>query len=193
MIFVLDNYDSFTYNLVQLFYNLEPEIVVRRNREISVPEVLALHPAAIVLSPGPGRPSEAGIMPELIRSAAEREIPLLGVCLGHQGIGEAFGAKVIPAKSIMHGKISSIAHDGKGLFDGIKGEFSAVRYHSLALDAASIPAEFEITCRTSDGEVMGIRHRSRLIEGIQYHPESVLTATGKRQLSNFMKMVRGRR
>ena len=193
MIFVLDNYDSFTYNLVQLFYNLEPEIVVRRNREITVPEVLALHPEAIILSPGPGRPSEAGIMPELIRSAADREIPLLGVCLGHQGIGEAFGAKVIPAKAIMHGKISSIAHDGKGLFDGIKGEFSAVRYHSLALDAASIPPEFEITCRTADGEVMGIRHRSQLIEGIQYHPESVLTATGKRQLSNFMKMVRDRR
>ena len=178
---------------MQLFYNLEPEIVVRRNREITVPEVLALHPEAIILSPGPGRPSEAGIMPELIRSAADREIPLLGVCLGHQGIGEAFGAKVIPAKAIMHGKISSIAHDGKGLFDGIKGEFSAVRYHSLALDAASIPPEFEITCRTADGEVMGIRHRSQLIEGIQYHPESVLTATGKRQLSNFMKMVRDRR
>ena len=192
MIFVLDNYDSFTYNLVHLLYSMEPEITVRRNRKISVAEVLEMNPEAIILSPGPGRPGNAGIMPELIRAAAERKIPMLGVCLGHQGIGEAFGAKVVPAKAIMHGKISSIEHDGKGLFTGMTGPFNAVRYHSLALDGSTLPPQLEVTCRTADGEVMGIRHRSLLIEGIQYHPESILTASGKRQLSNFMQMVRAK-
>lgn len=192
MIFVLDNYDSFTYNLVHLLYSMEPEITVRRNRKISVAEVLEMNPEAIILSPGPGRPAQAGIMPDLIRAAAERKIPMLGVCLGHQGIGEAFGAKVVPAKAIMHGKISSIEHDGKGLFTGMTGPFNAVRYHSLALDGSTLPPQLEVTCRTADGEVMGIRHRSLLIEGIQYHPESILTASGKRQLSNFMQMVRAK-
>lgn len=190
MIFVLDNYDSFTYNLVHMLYSVTPDVVVRRNRGISAAEVIAMHPEAIVLSPGPGRPENAGIMPELIRAAFDHRIPMLGVCLGHQGIGAAFGAKVIPAKSIMHGKLSSVIHDGKGLFTGMHGEFNAVRYHSLALDAASIPEELEITCRTADGEVMGIRHRQRLIEGIQYHPESILTSSGRRQLENFINMVR---
>ena len=190
MIFVLDNYDSFTYNLVHMLYSVTPDVVVRRNRGISAAEVIAMHPEAIVLSPGPGRPENAGIMPELIRAAFDHRIPMLGVCLGHQGIGAAFGAKVIPAKSIMHGKLSSVIHDGKGLFAGMHGEFNAVRYHSLALDAASIPEELEITCRTADGEVMGIRHRQRLIEGIQYHPESILTSSGRRQLENFINMVR---
>ena len=132
-------------------------------------------------------------MPELTRAAAERKIPRLGVCLGHQGIGEAFGAKVVPAKAIMHGKISAIEHDGKGLFTGMTGPFNAVRYHSLALDEATLPPQLEVTCRTADGEIMGVRHRSLLIEGIQYHPESILTASGKRQLSNFMQMVRAKR
>ena len=190
MIFVLDNYDSFTYNLVHMLYSVTPDVVVRRNRGISAAEVIAMHPEAIVLSPGPGRPENAGIMPELIRAAFDHRIPMLGVCLGHQGIGAAFGAKIIPAKSIMHGKLSSVIHDGKGLFAGMHGEFNAVRYHSLALDAASIPEELEITCRTADGEVMGIRHRQRLIEGIQYHPESILTSSGRRQLENFINMVR---
>ncbi|MCI5778313.1 MAG: aminodeoxychorismate/anthranilate synthase component II [Lentisphaeria bacterium] len=193
MIFVLDNYDSFTYNLVHLLYSMESEITVRRNRKISVAEVLEMNPEAIILSPGPGRPAQAGIMPELIRAAAERKIPMLGVCLGHQGIGEAFGAKVVPAKAIMHGKISAIEHDGKGLFTGMTGPFNAVRYHSLALDEATLPPQLEVTCRTADGEIMGVRHRSLLIEGIQYHPESILTASGKRQLSNFMQMVRAKR
>ena len=190
MIFVLDNYDSFTYNLVHMLYSMTPEVTVKRNREVTVAEVVAMRPEAIVLSPGPGRPDRAGIMPELIRAAAERKIPMLGVCLGHQGIGEVFGAKVVQAKEIMHGKISRVTHDGKGLFTGMTEPFNAVRYHSLALDAATIPPEFEVTCRTEDGEIMGIRHRRQIIEGIQYHPESILTASGKRQLSNFIQMVR---
>ena len=193
MIFVLDNYDSFTYNLVHLLYSLEPDIVVRRNRSVTVKEVLSMEPEAIVLSPGPGRPENAGIMLDLIHGAVESGIPLLGVCLGHQGIGEAFGASVVQAKEIMHGKISSIEHDGKGLFAGFCGNFNAVRYHSLALDESTIPPEFEVTCRTSDGEVMGIRHKSRIVEGIQYHPESILTSAGKRQMSNFIGMVRSGR
>ena len=159
MIFVLDNFDSFTYNLVHILYASSSEIVVKRNREITVDEVLAMEPQAILLSPGPGRPSNAGIMPQLIRSAAERRIPMLGVCLGHQGIGEVFGGKVIAAKEIMHGKLSAVTHDGKGLFAGLTGSFQAVRYHSLALDRNSLPKEFEITAQTDDGEIMGIRHK----------------------------------
>ncbi len=190
MIFVLDNYDSFTYNLVHMLYTLEPEIVVRRNRAVTVDEVLAMKPEAIVLSPGPGRPETAGIMPQLIPAAAAAGIPMLGVCLGHQAIGEAFGAKVVSAKSIMHGKLSEIAHDGRGLFSGVANPLSVVRYHSLALDASTIPPEFEITCRTADGEVMGIRHKTLPIEGIQYHPESIRTADGMAQLSNFIRMAR---
>jgi len=193
MIFVLDNYDSFTYNLVHMLYSLEPEITVRRNREVTVDEVLAMRPEAIVLSPGPGRPESAGIMPQLIPAAAAAGIPLLGVCLGHQAIGEAFGAKVVAAKSIMHGKLSEISHDGRGLFTGVANPLAVVRYHSLALDAATLPPEFEITCRTADGEVMGIRHKTLPIEGIQYHPESIRTAEGMAQLSNFIRMIRERR
>ena len=189
MIFVLDNYDSFTYNLVHMLYALEPEVVVRRNRNVTVDEVLAMKPEAIVLSPGPGRPETAGIMPELIRAAAAAGIPMLGVCLGHQAIGQVFGAKVVSAKSIMHGKLSEINHDGRGLFAGVANPLTVVRYHSLALDASTIPPEFEISCRTADGEVMGIRHKRLLIEGIQYHPESILTAAGKRQLGNFIAMA----
>lgn len=192
MIFVLDNYDSFTYNLVHMLYELEPEITVRRNRETTVEAVLALEPEAIVLSPGPGRPENAGIMPELIRAAAESSIPLLGVCLGHQAIGEAFGAKVVQAKSIMHGKVSEMTHDGRGLFTGVANPLQVVRYHSLALDAATIPPELEVTCRTADGEVMGVRHKTLLIEGIQYHPESIRTAEGMAQLTNFIRLVRER-
>ena len=193
MIFVLDNYDSFTYNLVHLLYALEPDIVVRRNRAVTVDEVLAMKPEAIVLSPGPGRPESAGVMPELIRAAAAAGIPMLGVCLGHQAIGQAFGAKVVSAKSIMHGKISEITHDGRGLFAGVANPLAVVRYHSLALDAATIPPEFEITCRTQDGEVMGIRHKSLPIEGIQYHPESIRTGDGMTQLANFVRMAKSHR
>lgn len=189
MILLLDNYDSFTYNLAHLFYSLEAELKIVRNRDLSVDDALALHPDAIVLSPGPGRPERAGIMPELIPAAAAAGIPMLGVCLGHQGIGAAFGAKVVHARRLMHGKISEITHDGRGLFEGIRSPFKAVRYHSLALEEASLPPELEISCRSEDGEIMGVRHRTLPIEGIQYHPESILTANGRGQLANFLRMV----
>ena len=188
-IFMLDNYDSFTYNLVQYFNQLEVEVTVRRNRLISVPEVLALRPEAIVLSPGPGRPDTAGIMPELIRAAVAEQLPLLGICLGHQALGEAFGLSVIKARRIMHGKLSTIAHDGKGLFQGISGPFRAVRYHSLALSEPGPGSELEVTARSEDGEIMGIRHRTLVIEGVQYHPESILSCNGKRQLANFLQLA----
>lgn len=193
MIFVLDNYDSFTYNLVHLLYSLTPDVVVRRNREVTVAEVLAMRPEAIVLSPGPGRPESAGIMLDLIHAAAGK-IPILGVCLGHQAIGLTFGGKVIGAKEIMHGKVCEISHDGRGLFAGLGEEpFRAVRYHSLAIDEKTLPAELEITCRAPDGEIMGVRHKNMLIEGIQYHPESIMSISGKRQIGNFVKMARERR
>lgn len=188
MIFVLDNFDSFTYNLVQYFQQLDRVVTVARNNAITVQEVIDLHPEAIVLSPGPGRPGNAGIMPELIRAVAGK-LPILGVCLGHQAIGEVFGMSVVHAKRIMHGKVSQVSHDGKGLFAGLSSPFEAVRYHSLALDESTLPPEFEITARSEDGEVMGIRHKEALIEGIQYHPESILTSTGKRQLMNFLSLV----
>lgn len=188
MILLLDNYDSFTYNLAHMLYALADNVIVRRNREITVDEAMAMRPAAIILSPGPGRPENAGIMPELIR-AAHKEIPLLGVCLGHQAIGQAFGAKVIGAKSIMHGKSSELTHDGRELFESVPQSFRAVRYHSLALDESTLPAELEVTCRAADGEIMGIRHREYLIEGIQYHPESIMTTSGKRQIANFIAMT----
>lgn len=192
MIFVLDNFDSFTYNLVQYFQQLGRTVKVVRNDAATVEEVLGLRPEAIVLSPGPGRPENAGIMPALIRAAAGK-VPLFGVCLGHQAIGQAFGMQVIHAKRIMHGKVSTVDHDGRGLFTGLSSPFKAVRYHSLALDEATLPPELEITARSEDGEVMGIRHREALIEGIQYHPESILTSTGKRQLANFLELVNARR
>ncbi|MDD3119066.1 MAG: aminodeoxychorismate/anthranilate synthase component II [Victivallales bacterium] len=188
MILMIDNYDSFTYNLVQYFFMLNQEVVTRRNNEITVAEALALNPDFIVISPGPGRPEDGGIIIDLIKAAAGK-IPLLGVCLGHQAIGYAFGGDIIRASRIMHGKTSDISHDGKGLFTGIPSPFKAVRYHSLAINEATLPDCFEVTARAEDGEIMGIRHRQYLIEGIQYHPESILTATGKRQLANFIKEV----
>lgn len=192
MIFVLDNFDSFTYNLVQYFQQLDRTVKVVRNNAAAVEEVLGLRPEAIVLSPGPGRPENAGIMPALIRAAAGK-VPMFGVCLGHQAIGQAFGMQVIHAKRIMHGKVSTVDHDGKGLFTGLSSPFRAVRYHSLALDETTLPPELEVTARSEDGEVMGIRHKEALIEGIQYHPESILTSTGKRQLANFLELVNARR
>ena len=193
MIQMIDNFDSFTYNLVQYFQQLGAEVEVRRNNALTPAEALAMRPEAIVLSPGPGRPEAAGIMPELIPQAVEAGIPLLGVCLGHQAIGEAFGMKLGNAKSIMHGKISEITHDGKGLFKNLPAVVKVVRYHSLALDADTLPPELEITARSEDGEVMGIRHRTLPVEGIQYHPESILTTTGKRQLANFLELAAGYR
>lgn len=192
MIFVLDNFDSFTYNLVQYFQQLDRTVKVVRNNAAAVEEVLGLRPEAIVLSPGPGRPENAGIMPALIRAAAGK-VPMFGVCLGHQAIGQAFGMQVIHAKRIMHGKVSTVDHDGRGLFTGLSSPFKAVRYHSLALDETTLPPELEVTARSEDGEVMGIRHKEVLIEGIQYHPESILTSTGKRQLANFLELVNARR
>ncbi len=189
MILMLDNFDSFTYNLVQYFQQLGADMDVYRNNALTVDTAISLKPEAIILSPGPGRPDSAGIMPELITAAAENKIPLLGICLGHQAIGEAFGMKLVNALNIMHGKVSTVTHDGRGLFTGLPEKIKAVRYHSLALAENSLPDELEITARSEDGEVMGIRHKNLLIEGIQYHPESILTTTGKRQLANFLEMV----
>jgi anthranilate synthase/aminodeoxychorismate synthase-like glutamine amidotransferase len=190
MILMIDNYDSFTYNLVQYIAGLNHEVVVKRNDELTVQEALDMKPEAIVISPGPGRPEGAGISMELIKAAAGK-IPILGVCLGHQSIGQVFGAKVIQAKQIMHGKTSQIKHNGKGVFTKLPADLKVVRYHSLALEEASLPDCLEITAQTTDdGEIMGIRHKEFFIEGIQYHPESVLTSTGKRQLANFLNEVK---
>ena len=188
MFLMIDNYDSFTYNLVQYFQILGVEMTVVRNDEITADAALNSGAEAIVLSPGPGRPENAGVMIELVRRAGD--MPLLGVCLGHQAIAHAFGAKIVPAKRLMHGKISEITHDGRGLFAGVENPFQAVRYHSRAVDRASLPESLIITATSEDGEIMGLRHREKLIEGIQYHPESVLTRSGRRQLRNFIRMVR---
>ena len=190
MIVVLDNYDSFTYNLVHLLYALGTEVTIRRNREVTPAEVLALKPDGILLSPGPSSPERAGVLCELVRAGAEARVPMFGVCLGHQAIGHVFGARVVHAKTVMHGKISEVTHDGRGVFEGVPNPFRAVRYHSLALDAATLPACLEATAHTADGEVMGIRHRELPIEGIQYHPESILTEAGKLQLANFVRSCR---
>jgi anthranilate synthase/aminodeoxychorismate synthase-like glutamine amidotransferase len=186
---MIDNYDSFTYNLVQYLYMLNQEVTVRRNDEITVEEAMAMNPEFIVISPGPGKPADAGIIIPLIKACAGK-IPLLGICLGHQAIGEAFGGNIIHARAIMHGKVSEVTHDGKGIYKGLTSPLKAVRYHSLAIEEKSIPACLEITARTEDGEIMGIRHNQYLIEGIQYHPESILTPTGKRQLANFIEEVK---
>ncbi len=190
MIFVLDNYDSFTYNLVHLLYALGAEVTVCRNDEVAPTDVLALRPEGILLSPGPSSPEHAGILCDLVRAAAEARVPTLGVCLGHQAIGQTFGAKVTHARRVMHGKISEVTHDGKGVFAGVPNPFRAVRYHSLALDAATLPDALEVTARAYDGEIMGVRHRTLPIEGIQYHPESILSESGKRQLANFLRGCR---
>lgn len=190
MILMIDNYDSFTYNLVQYISALGYEVVVKRNDEVTVQEALDMKPAAIVISPGPGRPENAGISLELIKAAAGK-IPVLGVCLGHQSIGQVFGGKVIQAKKIMHGKTSQIQHDGKGVFEKLPTDVKVVRYHSLALEDESLPECLEVTARTTDdGEIMAVRHKEFAIEGIQYHPESVLTSTGKRQLANFLNKIK---
>ena len=190
MIFVLDNYDSFTYNLVHLMGSLGAEMVVERNRETSVAAIMAMRPDGILLSPGPSRPENAGCMLDLIHAAAGR-IPMLGVCLGHQAIGHAFGAKVVSAGRIMHGKLSTIHHDGQGIFQNVPQDFKAVRYHSLALEEVTLPDCLEITARSEDGEIMGVRHKELPVEGIQYHPESIMTEAGRQQLMNFLNRCRG--
>ena len=193
-LFMLDNYDSFTFNLVQYFEILGCRVTVARNDETTPAAALALSPDAIILSPGPGRPADAGILPDMIRAAAAAKLPALGVCLGHQGIGEVFGMKVVHARRVMHGKPSPIRHDGRGLFAGLRQGLSVIRYHSLALDEATLPPELEITARAADdGEIRGIRHRELPIEGIQYHPESMLTESGMAQLENFLRIVEARK
>ena len=191
MVFVLDNYDSFTYNLVQYFGELEQEVVVRRNDQTTVAEIEAMHPERIVISPGPCTPHEAGISIDVIRHFAGR-VPLLGVCLGHQAIGAAFGGKVIRAANLMHGKTSSVEHDGKTIFRGIPSPMIATRYHSLIVEEKSLPVELEIsaTGHDRDGErvIMGLRHRKFAVEGVQFHPESVLTEQGRQIVRNFMEL-----
>ncbi|HEX7728077.1 MAG TPA: aminodeoxychorismate/anthranilate synthase component II [Terracidiphilus sp.] len=191
MVFVLDNYDSFTYNLVQYLGELGAEVEVRRNDELTVEEVEALKPERILLSPGPCTPSEAGILVPLIRHMAGKA-PIFGVCLGHQAIGEAFGGKVIRAKNLMHGKTSSITHDGSGIFKGLSTPLTCTRYHSLIVEQKSLPAELEVTARVEEksGEqvIMGLRHKTLPIEGVQFHPESVLTEGGLQMIRNFLNM-----
>ncbi|ABC77703.1 anthranilate synthase component II [Syntrophus aciditrophicus] len=188
MILMIDNYDSFTFNLVQYLKQMGEDVRVYRNDEISLDEIEAMKPAAIFLSPGPCSPREAGITVDVIR-AFYRKIPLMGVCLGHQSIGYAFGAEVVRADRLMHGKTSQVDHDGKTIFKGLPKPFTAGRYHSLIIKRDSLPDCFEVTAETEDGEIMGIRHRNFPVEGIQFHPESILTPNGKRILRNFLNML----
>jgi len=183
---MIDNYDSFTFNLVQYLGEIGAEADVVRNDRATVEDLLAREPAGVVISPGPGEPEGAGISIAVARACAERGLPLLGVCLGHQSIGAAFGGRIVRARAIMHGKVSFIEHDGRGVFAGIESPIEATRYHSLVIEEASCPEVLEITARTSDGEIMGVRHRELPIEGVQFHPESILTAEGKRLLGNFL-------
>ena len=186
MLLMIDNYDSFTYNLVQYFGELKQEVVVFRNDAVSLEEVAALRPAHIVISPGPCTPNEAGISVPLIQRFGG-EIPILGVCLGHQSIGQAFGGRIVHAKQVMHGKVSTIHHADQGVFKGLREPFEATRYHSLVIERDSLPATLEITAWTDDGEIMGVRHKSLPVEGVQFHPESVLTEFGHELLHNFVK------
>ncbi|NJN85572.1 MAG: aminodeoxychorismate/anthranilate synthase component II [Leptolyngbyaceae cyanobacterium SL_7_1] len=195
MILVIDNYDSFTYNLVQYLGELgaelpvAAEIKVYRNDQISIEEVRQLRPDGIVISPGPGRPEDAGISPALIATLGE-QVPILGVCLGHQGIGHVFGGTIASAPQLMHGKISPIYHTGVGVFAGLENPFLATRYHSLAIDRASCPEVLEITAWVEDGTIMGVRHRQHpQIQGVQFHPESILTTSGKQLLRNFLETL----
>ncbi len=187
MVFVLDNYDSFTFNLVQYMGELGAEIDVRRNDQLTVDEVEALHADRIVLSPGPCTPQEAGISIDLIRRMAGK-VPILGVCLGHQAIGAAFGGRVVRAPKLMHGKTSQVDHDGRTIFAGIASPMTCTRYHSLIVEEEGLPADLEISARTPDGTIMGLRHRRFPVEGVQFHPESVLTDDGKRLIQNFLEL-----
>ena len=185
MILVIDNYDSFTYNLVQYLGELGAELVVYRNDQISLEEIADIAPEKIVISPGPCTPNEAGISVDLVKYFAG-EIPILGVCLGHQSIGQAFGGKIVGAPTIMHGKVSEIHHSGESVFQGLPEPFIATRYHSLVVERESLPVCLEITAETDDGVIMGLRHRDMAIDGVQFHPESILTGEGKNLLQNFL-------
>ena len=189
---LVDNYDSFTYNLVQAFLVLGAEVLVYRNDEISVEQALALKPGHLCISPGPGRPDDAGVSLAMLASFEQR-VPILGVCLGHQSLVQHFGGRIIPAPRLMHGKTSMIEHDGAGVYAGLSQPFQAGRYHSLAAEEKTMPAVLEITARSERGEIMGVRHRELPIEGVQFHPESVLTPEGNRLLGNFLAMQPGRR
>ena len=191
MILMIDNYDSFTYNLVQYIGQLGEEVLVHRNDEISIDEIQELKPDAIFLSPGPCTPKEAGIAVDVVRQF-DKTIPTMGVCLGHQAIAYAFGAEVVRAERIMHGKTSRIINDGRTIFKGLPNPLIAGRYHSLILRRDSLPACLEISAKTEEGEIMGIRHKEYSLEGVQFHPESVLTPNGKRILKNFLEMVHGK-
>jgi anthranilate synthase component 2 len=186
VIALIDNYDSFTYNLAQYLGELGAEVRVFRNDEISVDQVAALAPSHVVISPGPGTPDDAGITLGLIARLAG-SVPVLGVCLGHQAIGQAFGGKVVRAGRVMHGKVSRIRHDGGGVFIGVPDEFVATRYHSLVVERESLPACLGVTAQSEDGEIMGLRHRSLALEGVQFHPEALLTEHGHRMLQNFLE------
>ena len=187
MLLIIDNYDSFTYNLYQYLCELGEEVEVYRNDKIAVEEIAAMAPERIVISPGPGTPDEAGISVETVRRFAG-EVPLLGVCLGHQCIGEAFGGVVAGAGEIKHGKMSQVMHDGKGVFAGLPEAFPAVRYHSLAIVPESMPDVLEVSARSESGVIMGVRHKEFTLEGVQFHPESILTKAGKQLLQNFLNM-----
>ena len=189
MILMIDNYDSFTYNLVQYLREMTPDVVVHRNDAITAEQIAALAPAAIVISPGPGRPEDAGVSCDAIRTFAGK-IPLLGVCLGHQAIGLTFGGKITYAQRLMHGKTSDITCDGEGIFKGLGDRpFKAMRYHSLVIDRETLPACLTVTAQSEDGEIMGVRHKDLCVHGIQFHPESIMTPVGKRILRNFLKIA----
>jgi len=188
MILVIDNYDSFTYNLVHYLNELGAETVVHRNDAVSVAEALGLKPQGVLLSPGPCTPNEAGICLDLLKAAPD-DLPILGVCLGHQAIGQAFGGEVVRAKALMHGKTSQIHHNGQGVFKGLKNPFTATRYHSLSVEKQVLPEVLEVTAWTDDGEIMGVRHRTRPIHGVQFHPESIATECGHELLANFLEIA----
>ncbi|HLX11860.1 MAG TPA: aminodeoxychorismate/anthranilate synthase component II [Bacteroidota bacterium] len=185
MILIIDNYDSFTYNLVQLVGKQRKDLTVVRNDKMTIDEIKKLHPEYIIISPGPGRPENAGVCVELIKQLGQH-FPILGVCLGHQAIGSAFGAKIVHAPSLMHGKTSKVNHDGDPLFEGIPSGFEATRYHSLVISKETVPADLEVTASTADGVIMGVRHKKYPIDGIQFHPESVLTKVGDRLIANWL-------
>lgn len=189
MILMIDNYDSFTYNLVQYLGEMGQDLRVFRNDEIDAEGIRRLRPRAIVISPGPGCPAEAGISKEVIETFGP-SVPLLGVCLGHQAIGETYGGRVVRAKRLMHGKTSEIRHDGKGVFRGLDNPFVATRYHSLLVERESLPRDLVVTAQTKEGEIMGLRHRRHPVHGVQFHPESILTQAGKRLLRNFLDLAR---
>jgi anthranilate synthase component 2 len=186
MLLMIDNYDSFTYNIVQYFGELGEDVRTVRNDEISLEQIAAMNPDRICISPGPKSPKDAGVSVEVLREF-KGKLPILGVCLGHQAIGEAFGGNIIRAKQVMHGKTSKIAHTGEGVFKGLPSPFTVIRYHSLAIERASLPSCLEVTAWTDDGEIMGVRHKEFDIEGVQFHPESILSEHGHAMLKNFLE------